>query len=62
MSIQKMALVDLAVRLIKAGYSDTTFSDFEYYPQMEKDFPEVSILTAEEEEFVIAEMESRIGF
>ena len=61
MSIQKMALVDLAIRLIRAGYSDATFSDFEYYPQMEKDFPEVSILTADEEDFVISEIEKRLG-
>lgn len=61
MSIQKMALVDLAIRLIRAGYSDTAFSDFEYYRQMEKDFPEVSILTADEEDFVVSEMDSRLG-
>lgn len=54
-------LTKLAIRLIEAGWSDCVFSDFEYYPIMAKEFPEVKELTDTEEFIVMETMEKLIG-
>ena len=61
MGINAMALTELAERLIKAGYSDCTFSSFEFYPVMTEEFPEVRELTETEEGIVISMMDVLIG-
>ena len=55
------ALTELAIELLEAGYSDVTFSDFEYYPQMAEEFPIVKKLTDTEEFIVIETMEKLLG-
>ena len=54
-------LADLAERLTEAGYSECSFSDFEYYPIMTAEFPEVRKLTDTEEDIVMGIMERLIG-
>lgn len=48
----------IAIEIFWAGYSDCTFSDFEYYPIMAKEFPIVKTLTDEEENVIVSMLDS----